>query len=985
MYNLKTPAIQKLVSKLVTECDEYFKSKIDSKEEDYKKFIEDYNDVIKNTETFRPNTQTEVNVTETTLKKLRSEGWDNADDPVLMKYEKDNSGVFNLKGGKTKLYDSGISFKGRTFKGQTSKENASVGLYERLKRSNIVFSDTEENGVVFYKDAGKGFEQDFSNGITMTYEEWLAANNLGQGTTAGDDFTEDYQAYLRRDRKATFETVPVQYTEAKWIMFKDNDDNKENNNKILVSDDKLWPNDFFPDKPNVNTYGELYKWLFNTEYGSIYYDEKSVEYWSNPNWAIGSEGPLKNENEKKESLSTQADITAFGFVSPSVIGVLTGTDITLTVPNGTDVSSLIVNFSSSNGSTVKVGTTVQVSGTTVNNFSSPVAYTVIAEDGVNLSTYNVKVTVVTNPQSTQADITAFSFTSPSVTGIINGTDITLVVPIATDISSLIATFTNSNNSVVKVGTTIQVSGTTPNDFNSPVAYTVLAGNGIDISTYNVKVTRSFLSNIPGTTGTNTTNTATQTTNNNLFNPKYYAKGPTASESTTQGEKFDLVTGLSYKCLRKTPIDYIPTKVSDNIKSNMFQNDVFGKLSTNRVSLMTYKKFDFGKKTITPDVFAKRAVDLYLEKFDNSLILNEWNAKIANDFWSNGLKNKIDGKSDIGIKHFIAREYPYNLGYYGDDSFFEIDNPWEDTTTLYDLLIEVIKEKNPELVKKPDVPLAPKFKPTIMIGETEVFVLDGVTKKDLSNFSIYVGDPKKWPVRENAEKEAEKGNIDDFEDVLDEEYQEDDFAGEEEVEIKIATEMVKEALSGDSGQTEPGAPAEIKPVDSLDSLLDLAAKCARELGKDPQITAAQLKGSTSAHLCPQGTLSVVYAMTGIKALGSISGDGDSFSFKSPPSRQRSSMVTSPAYYNDKIKLGNTKEEVAKYWNDESKWQIGDIIAVGYSGQKWGHIQVWTGVKWQSDFGQRGLGYHPDWPTVALWRLNDAGVEAVKKQFQIKNFT
>lgn len=777
MYNLKTPAIQKLVSKLVTECDEYFKSKIDSKEEDYKKFIEDYNDVIKNTETFRPNTQTEVNVTETTLKKLRSEGWDNADDPVLMKYEKDNSGVFNLKGGKTKLYDSGISFKGRTFKGQTSKENASLGLYERLKRSNIVFSDTEENGVVFYKDAGKGFEQDFSNGITMTYEEWLAANNLGQGTTAGDEFTEDYQAYLRRDRKATFETVPVQYTEAKWIMFKDNDDNKDNNNKILVSDDKLWPNDFFPDKPKVNTYGELYKWLFNTEYGSIYYDEKSVEYWSNPNWAIGSEGrPLKNENEEKESLGTQADITAFGFVSPSVIGVLTGTEIALTVPNGTDVSSLIVNFSSSNGSTVKVGTTVQVSGTTANDFSSPVAYTVIAEDGVNLSTYNVKVTVVTNPQSTQADITAFSFASPSVTGIINGTDITLLVPIATDVSSLIATFTNSNNSVVKVGTTIQVSGTTPNDFNSPVAYTVLAGNGIDISTYNVKVTRSFLSNIPGTTGTNTTNTTTQTTNN-LFNPKYYAKGPTASESTTQGEKFDLVTGLSYKCLRKSPIDYIPTKVSDNIKSNTFQNGVFSKLSTNRVSLMTYKKFDFGKKTITPDVFAKRAVDLYLEKFDNSLILNEWNAKIANDFWSNGLKNKIDGKSDIGIKHFIAREYPYNLGYYGDDSFFEIDNPWEDTTTLYDLLIEVIKEKNPELVKKPDVPLAPKFKPTIMVGETEVFVLDGVTKKDLSNFSIYVGDPKKWPVRENAEKEAEKGNIDDFEDVLDEEYLEEDFEGE----------------------------------------------------------------------------------------------------------------------------------------------------------------------------------------------------------------
>ena len=175
------------------------------------------------------------------------------------------------------------------------------------------------------------------------------------------------------------------------------------------------------------------------------------------------------------------------------------------------------------------------------------------------------------------------------------------------------------------------------------------------------------------------------------------------------------------------------------------------------------------------------------------------------------------------------------------------------------------------------------------------------------------------------------------------------------------------------------------VNSLDSLLDLAAKCARELGRNPKITAAQLKSSNSAHLCPQGTLSVVYAMTGIKKLGSISGDGDSFSFKGTPTRQRSSMVTNPPYYNDKIKLGDTKQEVSKYWDDKSKWQIGDIIALGYSGKKWGHIQVWTGVKWQSDFSQRTLGYNPEWSSVALWRLNDAGREAVKKQFQLKNLT
>ena len=39
MYNLKTPAIQKLVSKLVIECEEYFSLNISSMEEKYKLFI----------------------------------------------------------------------------------------------------------------------------------------------------------------------------------------------------------------------------------------------------------------------------------------------------------------------------------------------------------------------------------------------------------------------------------------------------------------------------------------------------------------------------------------------------------------------------------------------------------------------------------------------------------------------------------------------------------------------------------------------------------------------------------------------------------------------------------------------------------------------------------------------------------------------------------------------------------------------------------
>jgi hypothetical protein len=67
--------------------------------------------------------------------------------------------------------------------------------------------------------------------------------------------------------------------------------------------------------------------------------------------------------------------------------------ITVTVPYGTDVTKLKAKFAASSFSSVKVGGTAQLSGTTENNFSSPVAYTVTANDGVTTNVYTVTVVV----------------------------------------------------------------------------------------------------------------------------------------------------------------------------------------------------------------------------------------------------------------------------------------------------------------------------------------------------------------------------------------------------------------------------------------------------------------------------------------------------------------------------------------------------------------------------------------------------------------
>lgn len=90
------------------------------------------------------------------------------------------------------------------------------------------------------------------------------------------------------------------------------------------------------------------------------------------------------------------NITAFSFtdaansaLSQDVAGTISGTSITLTVPSGTTVTALVATFTTT-GQTVRVGATIQTSGSTPNNFTNPVTYRVTAKDD---STKDYTVTV----------------------------------------------------------------------------------------------------------------------------------------------------------------------------------------------------------------------------------------------------------------------------------------------------------------------------------------------------------------------------------------------------------------------------------------------------------------------------------------------------------------------------------------------------------------------------------------------------------------
>ncbi|MBT4265091.1 MAG: hypothetical protein HOD85_12875 [Deltaproteobacteria bacterium] len=205
---------------------------------------------------------------------------------------------------------------------------------------------------------------------------------------------------------------------------------------------------------------------------------------------------IQNNNSK--------DITAFSFtdanaaLSSTVAGTISGTTISATVPFGTDVTALAATFTTT-GASVKVGSTMQVSGTTANNFGGPVVYTVTAGDNTT-QYYLVAVTVSEN--NSDNDITAFSFTdanaalSSTVAATIVGTTITAAMPFGTDLTALAATFTTTGLSVA-VGATAQISGTTANDFSSPVTYTVTA---VDSSTQDYTVTLAIANSLPSPTG-----------------------------------------------------------------------------------------------------------------------------------------------------------------------------------------------------------------------------------------------------------------------------------------------------------------------------------------------------------------------------------------------------------------------------------------------------------------------------------------------------
>jgi hypothetical protein len=166
----------------------------------------------------------------------------------------------------------------------------------------------------------------------------------------------------------------------------------------------------------------------------------------------------------------------------------------------------------------------------------------------------------------------------------------------------------------------------------------------------------------------------------------------------------------------------------------------------------------------------------------------------------------------------------------------------------------------------------------------------------------------------------------------------------------------------------------KEVDSgykdLDELLKAAGRWARRLKKDPRVKYENLKRGyvKGIHgLCGAGTKSVVCALLGDVSGNAAGGEAHDFSFKAGKNASFPST-----FYNRKRKVGDS------YIKNSGNWQTGDIIACGYKTRPHGHIQVWTGWSWVSDFTQARVHIgDTDTNTFALWRLTSTGLAALSK--------
>ena len=176
-------------------------------------------------------------------------------------------------------------------------------------------------------------------------------------------------------------------------------------------------------------------------------------------------------------------------LTEDIYGIITNDSVLIFVPYATEISSLTASFKKYIGTSVYIGSAIQLSDTTINDFTEPVIYNLIAGNGNNKD-WTVVIDFLPNSENEILEYKFLVENNPNLPWDISceivENAITADVPIGTDLSSLIATFTLSDYATAFVNGIPQQSGVTANNFYNAVNYQIEAENG-DINNYSVSV------------------------------------------------------------------------------------------------------------------------------------------------------------------------------------------------------------------------------------------------------------------------------------------------------------------------------------------------------------------------------------------------------------------------------------------------------------------------------------------------------------------
>jgi hypothetical protein len=198
---------------------------------------------------------------------------------------------------------------------------------------------------------------------------------------------------------------------------------------------------------------------------------------------------------KKEMPAPAVGFSSFTFkatnnqgLTTDVTGIIQDGNIVVKVPAAADITALVPTYGFSNPETiVYVNKQPQENGVSVVDFTQPVEFQLRGREsrGAFMVTV-VKTAAFTKFGFRQQENAGLIF--KDYTAVVKGLNVTVVLPVGTDVSKLVPYFETTTGATVKFNGTAEQSATTAHDFTNPVSFSLSDAEVLTPAVFTVTVT-----------------------------------------------------------------------------------------------------------------------------------------------------------------------------------------------------------------------------------------------------------------------------------------------------------------------------------------------------------------------------------------------------------------------------------------------------------------------------------------------------------------